>query len=160
GHVEVIDSRAAVDHWKASGLDLSPLLHQPELREGAALHCTTSQDHGLATALDQTLIAEAGPALEHGTPVHIETTVRNVNRTVGTMLGHEGTKRHGGAGLPDDTIVVELDGSAGQSLGAFLPPGVTLRLHGDANDYAGKGLSGGRVVIRPHETSTFVAEDN
>src|SRR5690606_11949904 len=152
GHVEVIDTRAAVDHWKASGLDLSPLLHRPELPEGAALHCTTSQDHGLDAALDRTLIAEAAPALESGTPVRISTPVRNVNRTVGTMLGHEVTRRHGGSGLPDDTIVVDLHGSAGQSFGAFLPRGVTLRLHGDANDYTAKGLSGGRIVVRPHES--------
>src|SRR5690606_31711291 len=118
------------------------------------------QDHGLDRALDQKLLAACEQALTDGTPTMVPMKVRNVNRTVGTMLGAELTRRHGGAGLPDDTIVVNLTGSAGQSLGAFVPKGITLRLDGDANDYVGKGLSGGRIIIRPPETSTFVAEDN
>jgi glutamate synthase (NADPH/NADH) large chain len=118
------------------------------------------QDHGLEHALDQILIRECRPALEDGTPVMVHSPIRNVHRTVGTMLGHELTKRHGGEGLPDDTIVVNLTGSAGQSFGAFVPRGITLRLEGDANDYTGKGLSGGRIVVRPPEASPFAAEDN
>jgi glutamate synthase (NADPH/NADH) large chain len=160
GHAEVIDATEAIDHWKASGLDLSPILHVPELPAGANLHQVTTQDHALDKALDNHLIAEAAPALERGEAVRIDVGVRNVNRTVGTMLGAEVTRRHGGAGLADDTIVVHLTGSAGQSLGAFLPRGITLRLDGDANDYVGKGLSGGRIVVRPPEGSPFVAEDN
>jgi glutamate synthase (NADPH/NADH) large chain len=160
GHVEVLDTRRAVEHWKAAGLDLSPVLHLPELPEGAALTQVVPQDHGLDKALDVELIALAEPALAGGSPVRLDLPVRNVNRTVGTMLGAEVTRRHGGSGLPDGTIDVTLTGSAGQSLGAFLPRGITLRLVGDANDYVGKGLSGGRVVVRPHPSATFPAEDN
>ncbi|GAA4979756.1 glutamate synthase large subunit [Kineococcus glutinatus] len=149
GHVEVLDSRRAVDHWKAAGLDLAPVLARPELPEGTALRCTAQQDHGLEKALDHVLIERSHDALEHGTPVKIELPVRNVNRTVGAMLGYEVTRRHGEDGLPDGTIDITLTGSGGQSLGAFLPPGVTIRLLGDTNDYVGKGLSGGRVVVRP-----------
>ncbi len=124
--------------------------------------CSTEQDHGLGKALDVELIRQAEPALERGQRVHLSLPIRNLNRTVGTMLGHEISKRYGSAGLPDDTISVTFTGSAGQSFGAFLPKGVTLRLHGDANDYVGKGLSGGRVVIRPPDDrhEDFVAEDN
>ncbi|HWG92980.1 MAG TPA: glutamate synthase-related protein, partial [Mycobacteriales bacterium] len=160
GCTEVLDTRRAVDHWKASGLDLSPVLHAPELPEGASRTKVVEQDHGLDKALDNELIARAAEALESGTPVRIETTVRNVNRTVGTMLGAELTRRHGGKGLPDGTVDVHLRGSAGQSFGAFLPRGIVLRLEGDANDYVGKGLSGGRVIVRPDRTATFPAEDN
>ncbi|EYR64009.1 glutamate synthase [Actinotalea ferrariae CF5-4] len=155
GHVESLDTRAAVDHWKASGLDLGPVLARPEPAPGTALHHTTAQDHGLHKALDNQLIALAADALERREPVRISLPVRNVNRTVGTMLGHEVTKRYGGEGLPDDTVDVTLTGSAGQSLGAFLPRGVTLRLLGDANDYVGKGLSGGRVVVRPDHAAVL-----
>ncbi|MCU1496479.1 MAG: glutamate synthase large subunit [Acidimicrobiales bacterium] len=162
GHAEAIDTRKAVDHWKAAGLDLSPILHVPERPFGDELHNTTGQDHGLDRALDQQLISAARSAIDTATPIHIEFPVRNVNRTVGTMLGHEVTKRHGGLGLPDDTIDVTLRGAAGQSIGAFLPKGVTLRLFGEANDYAGKGLSGGRLIVRPPESvhADFAAEDN
>src|SRR6202044_2536565 len=129
GHAELLDSEQAVEHWKASGLDLSPVLHVPEAGLGGGdLHCTTRQDHGLEKALDNTLILLAEGALDQGTPVRLELPVRNVNRTVGTMLGSEVTRRWGGSGLPDNTIDVSLAGSAGQSLGAFLPRGVTLRL--------------------------------
>jgi glutamate synthase (NADPH/NADH) large chain len=120
----------------------------------------TSQDHGLEKALDNELIARSADALQHGRPVRFEVPVRNVNRTVGTMLGAEVTRRHGGAGLPEGTIDITLTGSAGQSFGAFLPRGVTLRLHGDANDYLGKGLSGGRLVVRPAAGAALVAERN
>jgi glutamate synthase (NADPH/NADH) large chain len=160
GHTEVLDTRKAVEHWKAAGLDLAPVLHTPELPEGAARTQVVEQDHGLTEALDNRLIELSKKALEHGEKVHIDGPVRNVNRTVGTMLGAEVTRRHGGAGLPDGTIDIDLYGSAGQSFGAFLPRGIVLRLHGDANDYVGKGLSGGRVVARPDEAATFAAEDN
>ncbi|MCC5952823.1 MAG: glutamate synthase large subunit [Acidimicrobiia bacterium] len=160
GHVEMLDTRAAVEHWKAAGLDLSPILALPELPEGAHRRQVVGQDHGLEHALDNTLISECAPAIERGDQVEVSLPIRNVHRTVGTMLGHEITKRHGGAGLPDDTIVVHLEGSAGQSFGAFVPRGVTLRLSGDANDYVGKGLSGGRIVVAPPADSPFVAEEN
>ena len=157
GRVDALDVHRAVDHWKASGLDLTPILHLPKLPEGAALRNTTGQDHGLDKALDNELVKLAAPALEHGEPVRIQLPVRNVNRTVGTILGHEVTKRYKGAGLPDDTIDITFTGSAGQSFGAFVPRGITLRLEGDANDYVGKGLSGGRIIVRPDRAATFEA---
>ena len=160
GQVQALDTRKAVDHWKAQGLDLAPVLAVPQPVEGSSLRNTTTQDHGLARALDNQLIASAAAALEDGTPVSIDVPVRNVNRTVGTMLGHEVTKRYGGDGLPDDTIDVTLTGSAGQSLGAFLPRGITLRLFGDANDYVGKGLSGGRIVVRPDRSAVLTGASN
>jgi glutamate synthase (NADPH/NADH) large chain len=159
GRVELIDSREAVDHWKASGLDLTPILHRPELREDAALHRVTEQDHGLEKALDNTLIQLSEGAIAFGDPVKLELPVRNVNRTVGTMLGHEVTRKWNGDGLPEDTIDITLTGSAGQSFGAFVPRGITLRLIGDANDYFGKGLSGGRITVRPPDESPFRAEE-
>jgi glutamate synthase (NADPH/NADH) large chain len=158
GATELLDVEVAVDHWKASGLDLSPILHVPALAEGAARSCVTSQDHGLGKAVDNTLLVLAADALERGDPVRAQLSIRNVNRTVGTMLGHEVTRRFGGAGLPAGTIDITFTGSAGQSFGAFVPRGVTLRLEGDANDYLGKGLSGGRLVVRPDRSSTFAAE--
>ncbi len=160
GRVDRLDVVDAIDHWKASGLDLTPILHQPALAPGSNLHQVVGQDHGLDRALDRQLIEAAAPALERGERVEIHSPIANVNRTVGTMLGYELTRRHGGDGLPDDTITVSLTGSAGQSLGAFLPRGITLHLEGDANDYVGKGLSGGRIVLRPPADSPFVAEDN
>ncbi|WP_127572674.1 glutamate synthase large subunit [Georgenia faecalis] len=160
GQVDLLDTRAAIEHWKASGLDLAPILAQVPPAPGSALHQVKSQDHGLDKALDQWLIAEAADALEGGRPVRIEGRIRNVNRTVGTMLGHEVTKRYGAAGLPDGTIDVTLTGSAGQSFGAILPAGITLRLFGDANDYVGKGLSGGRVVVRPDTQARLTAAEN
>ncbi|HEY7107273.1 MAG TPA: glutamate synthase large subunit [Acidimicrobiia bacterium] len=161
GHVESLDVRAAVDHWKAQGLDLTPILVPADNPyEGQARHQTRAQDHGLDRALDQELLVQAGPALERGERVHIELPIRNVNRTVGTLLGNAVTRKWGGEGLPDGTIDVRLRGSAGQSFGAFLPRGITLRLEGDANDYFGKGLSGGMVVCHPDRGATFVAEDN
>ncbi|MCX6395383.1 MAG: glutamate synthase large subunit [Propionibacteriales bacterium] len=159
GRAEILDAQRAVNHWKASGLDIAPIFHVPTLEEGAARHNTTGQDHGLDKALDNELIQLAAPALESGEPVRAQVTVRNVNRTVGTMLGHEVTKRYRGEGLPDGTIDLTLIGSAGQSFGAFVPRGITLRLEGDANDYVGKGLSGGRIVVRPHRDATFEASE-
>ena len=158
GQVELLDTRDAIEHWKASGLDLAPLLKAP-LFAGSRKN-TTTQDHGLAAALDNELIRLAEPALARGEALHLEMPVRNVNRTVGTMLGAEITRAHGGAGLPEGTIDISLHGSAGQSLGAFIPKGLTLRLYGDANDYVGKGLSGGRIIVRPDEKATFDSAQN
>ncbi|MFF2654384.1 glutamate synthase large subunit [Streptomyces sp. NPDC058045] len=163
GHAEALDVGRAVDHWKAQGLDLAPLLHVPELPDGAVRHQLVAQDHGLAKALDNELVRLAADALnaESDTaaqPVRAQVAIRNINRTVGTMLGHEVTKRFGGAGLPDDTIDITFTGSAGQSFGAFVPRGITLRLEGDANDYVGKGLSGGRIVVRPDRGADHLAE--
>jgi glutamate synthase (NADPH/NADH) large chain len=156
GRVDLLDTAVAVSHWKASGLDLTPVLHQPA--GDGPRHRVTEQDHGLDRALDNTLIQLAEGALEEGRPVHLELPIRNVNRTVGTMLGYEVTRRWGGEGLPADTITVAFTGSAGQSFGAFLPRGVTLKLTGDANDYLGKGLSGGRLVVAPSPDAPFEAE--
>jgi glutamate synthase (NADPH/NADH) large chain len=158
GHVEYLDTKDAVNFWKASGLDLSPLLVRPDV--DSPLFNTTTQDHGLDRALDNELIKLAAPALEKGEAVRIDVPVRNVNRTVGTMLGSEVTRRYGGEGLPEGTIDITLHGSAGQSLGAFLPRGIAIRLYGDSNDYVGKGISGGRVVVRPDERATFKSEEN
>ncbi|MCI3226089.1 glutamate synthase large subunit [Streptomyces sp. NP-1717] len=163
GHAEFLDTERAVNHWKAQGLDLQPLFHVPDLPDGAVRHRIVEQDHGLAKALDNQLIKLAADALgaesaEAAQPVRAQIAIRNINRTVGTMLGHEVTKKFGGAGLPDDTVDITFTGSAGQSFGAFLPRGVTLRLEGDANDYVGKGLSGGRVVVRPDRGADHLAE--
>ncbi|WP_326603129.1 glutamate synthase large subunit [Streptomyces sp. NBC_01799] len=163
GHAELLDTDRAVTHWKAQGLDLEPLFYVPELPEGAARHQQIEQDHGLAKALDNELIKLAADALnadsaEDAQPVRAQIAIRNINRTVGTMLGHEVTKKFGGAGLPQDTIDITFTGSAGQSFGAFVPSGVTLRLEGDANDYVGKGLSGGRVIVRPDRGADHLAE--
>jgi len=162
GQVGALDVADAVDHWKASGLDLSPILHQPDRSAfpDQDLFCTKQQDHGLEKSLDVTeLLPLAQPALESGEPVRAQVAIRNVNRTVGTILGHEVTKRYAGAGLPDGTIDLTFVGSAGQSFGAFVPKGMTLRLEGDANDYVGKGLSGGRIVVRPDRAATFAADE-
>ncbi len=159
GHAEVLDIARAVEHWKADGLDLTPILHVPSLPEGASRHRTTEQDHGLGKALDNELIRICTPALEYGEPVRAQLPIRNVNRTVGTMLGHEIARRYAAEGLPDGTIDLTFTGSAGNSFAAFVPRGVTLRLEGDANDYVGKGLSGGRVVIRPDRAATFDAAE-
>jgi glutamate synthase (NADPH/NADH) large chain len=160
GHVECLDTEAAVEHWKAAGLDLTPILYLPDVDESDDRYCTGSQDHGLDLALDNQLIEQAEPALRAGQPVRFASPISNTNRTVGTMLGHELTKRHGGDGLADDTIQIDFTGSAGQSFGAFVPKGVTMRLEGDANDYVGKGLSGGHITVRPPASSPFVAEEN
>ena len=160
GRADLLDAADAVDHWKAAGLDLTPILHQPSIAPEAARHCRVEQDHGLDRALDQMLIQLAQGALTDRRPVTIDIPIRNVNRTVGTLLGSEVTRRYGAGGLDDDTIVVSFTGSAGTSFGAFVPRGITLRLEGDANDYVGKGLSGGRIVVRPHADARFEAEHN
>ena len=158
GHVEVLQARRAIDHWKARGLDLQPILHWVDT--DGPLHRITVQDHGLDTKLDVKLIELAQPALTNGELVRADLAVRNVDRTVGTMLGHEVTKATKGVGLPENTIDLTLRGTAGQSFGAFLPAGITLRLVGDTNDYFGKGLSGGRLIVRPAEDAAFVAEEH
>ena len=158
GQVEMLDTKAATDHWKASGLDLSPILQAP-IGNGDRKN-TTVQDHGLSAALDNELIKLSKEALENGKSVRLDMPVRNVNRTVGTMLGSEVTRKFGGAGLPANTIDITFHGSAGQSFGAFIPSGLTLRLYGDSNDYVAKGLSGGRVIIRPDEKASFKSNQN
>ncbi len=158
GQVEMLDTKAATDHWKASGLDLSPILQAP-IGNGDRKN-TTVQDHGLSAALDNELIKLSKDALENGKSVRLDMLVRNVNRTVGTMLGSEVTRKFGGAGLPANTIDITFHGSAGQSFGAFIPSGLTLRLYGDSNDYVAKGLSGGRVIIRPDEKASFKSNQN
>jgi glutamate synthase (NADPH/NADH) large chain/glutamate synthase (ferredoxin) len=158
GHAEVLDTDRGVAHWKSKGLDLTPVFAVP--KDSPQRTRERGQDHGLDQALDCTLIQLAEGALEDAHPVRLELPVRNVNRTVGTMLGSEVTRRYGAQGLPDNTIHVTLTGSAGQSIGAFLPPGITLELIGDANDYVGKGLSGGRVIVKPQDDVLFLPEDN
>jgi glutamate synthase (NADPH/NADH) large chain len=161
GRVDMLETRQAIDHWKADGLDLTPVLTMARRRDDkVGVRCLQAQDHGLELALDNELLKQAAPALESGTSVKIELPIVNTNRTVGTMLSHKVAQRYGENGLPDDTIHIDFQGSAGQSFGAFLASGVTLELEGDANDYVGKGLSGGRIVIYPPRESTFVAEDN
>jgi len=160
GRTDVLDVREAVDHWKARGLDFSLVLHRPEVAPTVEVRRMIAQDHGLDKALDHEIIALAQPALEHGHPVQIELAIRNGNRTVGGMLSGEVARRYGEPGLPNDTIRIDLRGSAGQSFGAWLARGITLTLHGDANDYVGKGLSGGRLVVRPPAGMLIPAEEN
>ncbi|WP_273734185.1 glutamate synthase large subunit [Mycolicibacterium septicum] len=163
GQVGALDTTQAAEHWKAHKLDLTPVLYEPESAfMNQDLYCSSRQDHGLDKALDQQLITQSREALDSGSSVRFSTKITNVNRTVGTMLGHEVTKAYGGQGLPDGTIDITFDGSAGNSFGAFVPKGITLRVYGDANDYVGKGLSGGRIVVRPADEAPadFAAEDN
>ncbi len=163
GQVGALDTTKAAAHWKAHKLDLTPVLYEPESAfMNQDLYCSSRQDHGLDKALDQQLITQSREALDSGSPVRFSAKITNVNRTVGTMLGHEVTKAYGGQGLPDGTIDITFDGSAGNSFGAFVPKGITLRVYGDANDYVGKGLSGGRIVVRPADEAPadFAAEDN
>ncbi len=161
GRSDRLETRKAVDHWKACGLDLSPILHRPEVAPEVGHYCSEKQDHGLAESLDKTvLLTLCKPALERREKVTAMLPIRNRNRVVGTILGSELTRRYGAAGLPDDTIQLTFQGSAGQSFGAFLPRGITLTLEGDANDYVGKGLSGGRIIVYPPKGSTFVPEQN
>jgi len=155
GHSEVLNTKKVIEHWKAAGLDLSPILHRVTTTKDAVLHQTTMQDHGLADALDNELIEICKPALEKSELVRAQIAIRNVNRTVGTMLGSRITRNFGGAGLPEGTIELTFNGTAGQSFGAFIPKGLTLRLEGDTNDYLGKGLSGGKIVVRPDRNSKF-----
>ena len=160
GRVDKIDAAIADAHWKAKGIDLSSILYMPTLPSRVARRCVHAQDHGLAAALDHALIAKAAPALESQTPVSGSFAIRNVHRTVGAMLGGEIARRYGSAGLPDGSIHFRFHGSAGQSFGAFVPNGVTLELEGDANDYLGKGLSGGRLIAYPPKTSSFLPEES
>ncbi|WP_369804868.1 glutamate synthase large subunit [Pseudonocardia sp. Ae717_Ps2] len=160
GRADVLDVDTAAQHWKSKHLDLSPIFKIADVPDDAPRKRTREQDHGLDKALDNTMIQLAEGALRNGDRVRLDLPVRNVNRTVGTMLGSELTRAHGGKGLPDDTIDITLTGSAGQSFGAFVPKGITLRLVGDTNDYFGKGLSGGRLTLRPDPSSPFPAEEN
>jgi glutamate synthase domain-containing protein 3 len=161
GHTEMLEARNAIDHFKAMGLDFSRILYQPEVPPEVGRYCQIPQDHGLDRALDnQVLLKLCQPSLERGDKVAATLPIRNVNRTVGTILGSEVTRRYGAAGLPEDTIQLHFQGSAGQSFGAFVPKGITLILEGDSNDYIGKGLSGGKIVVYPPAGSTFVPEEN
>ena len=160
GRMDRLDTREAINHWKAQGLDFSKLFAKPQADSDVAVYNCEEQDHGLKTALDNKLIEQAAPALENKTPVTIETPVRNVNRSVGTMLSGEVARQYGHAGLADDTIHIKMKGTAGQSYGAWLARGVTLELEGDANDYVGKGLSGGRIVVYPAADSPIIPEKN
>ncbi len=160
GRSDLLDMRHGIEHWKARGLDFSRVFYQPDLPASVARRHAESQDHKLQHALDNELIAQAADALQSGTPVVIESAIRNVNRTVGTMLSHEVAKRYGQQGLPDDTITVRLKGTAGQSFGAFLARGITLELTGEGNDYVGKGMCGGRIVVVPPADCNIVAEEN
>ncbi len=160
GRVDRLEVKEAVDHWKARGLDFSSILYSPPVPGRVARRCTTAQDHGLDQALDYKLIDHAREALDNGTPIEIKLPIRNVHRTVGAMLSGEVARKYGSDGLADDTIKFEFTGSAGQSFGAFLARGVTLTLEGDANDYVGKGLSGGRLIVYPSKHSTFPPEEN
>ncbi len=161
GHIDRLDVKPALEHWKARGLDFSAILRRPEVGPSVAIRKVRRQDHGLTKSLDGTvLIPACQPALERREPVSLRLPIRNVHRTVGTLLGYEVTSRYGAVGLPEDTIRLHFRGSAGQSFGAFVPRGIALTLEGDANDYLGKGLSGGRIIVFPPAGSTFVAEEN
>jgi glutamate synthase (ferredoxin) len=160
GRVDRLNVRNAVNHWKARGLDFSAILHQPDVPADAPRRRMRFQDHGLEHAIDHAIIARCAGALEGKTPVSLSLPIGNAHRTVGTMLGYEVTRRHGANGLPDDTIRLQFTGSAGQSFGAFVPKGITLRLEGDSNDYVAKGLSGGKVIVYPPRQATFVPEEN
>jgi glutamate synthase (NADPH/NADH) large chain len=160
GRVDKIDVTRAVDHWKAAGIDLSQILYKPVVAPTVAQRCVRAQDHGLDKALDNELVRRSEDALLHRKRVEFSMPIRNVNRTVGTILGSEVTRAFGAKGLPDGTITIRFKGSAGQSFGAFVPPGMTLTLEGDANDYFGKGLSGGKLAAFPSSKATFVPEEN
>jgi glutamate synthase (ferredoxin) len=161
GRSDRLRAATAIDHWKASGLDLSPLLYQPPVSENVGRYATIAQDHGLETSLDQQiLIPICRNALQRGISVRSTLPIRNVNRVTGTQLGSEITRRFGAAGLPDDTISLKFVGSAGQSFGAFIPRGLTMTIEGEANDYVGKGLSGGKIIIRPDQHAILTPEDN
>jgi glutamate synthase (ferredoxin) len=161
GRVDRLDTRAAIAHWKAKGLDFSTILHKPEVPKHVKTHHESSQDHGIEQSLDMTTLLDlCKPALEDRKPVKLELPIRNINRTVGTILSSEVTRRYGAGGLPDGTIRINFTGTAGQSIMAFGVPGVTVKVEGDVNDYCGKGLSGGRVIVRPARDASFKAEDN
>jgi glutamate synthase (ferredoxin) len=161
GRVDCLERRQAIDHWKAKGIDFSNILYQPDAGPEVGRFCRVQQEHGLEESLDLTVLSKlCSPAIERGEKVVAELPIRNVNRVVGTITGSEITRKYGAKGLPEDTIRIHFRGSAGQSFGAFMPKGMTFLLEGDANDYIGKGLSGGRIVVFPPAGSTFVAEDN
>jgi glutamate synthase (NADPH) large chain len=161
GRTDKLDPIDAGEHWKAVDIDLSAILYQPDLPPEVGRYQSIAQDHGLAKTLDsQQLLSICRPAIEHGQHVEATIEVRNIHRAVGTMVGSEITRRHGAEGLPEDTVKLHFYGSAGQSFAAFLPRGMTFYLDGDANDYIGKGLSGGKIVVRPPEKSTFIPEEN
>ena len=161
GRVDVLQTRDAIDHWKASGLDLSPILYRPDVAESTGVYSQIPQDHGLTASLDlQVLLPACASAIENGQAVSVDSPISNVNRVVGTILGSEVSRRYGEDGLLDDTIQLNFHGSAGQSFGAFVPRGITMTLVGDANDYLGKGLSGGKIIVYPPEEADFSAEDN
>jgi glutamate synthase (ferredoxin) len=161
GRTDRLEPRRAIDHWKAKGLDFSKILYQPDVPPQVGRYCQIPQDHGLEKSLDlTTLLPLCAPALERGEAVRATLPIRNTNRVVGTILGSELTKRYGAAGLPPGTIHLKFTGSAGQSFGAFVPRGITLELEGDANDYLGKGLSGGQIIVYPPAGSTFAPEEN
>ena len=161
GRVDKLEARKAVQHWKAKGIDLSTLLYSPEVDPDWGRYCQDEQDHGIERSLDMTVLLDlCKPAIERGEDVVAELPIRNVNRVVGTIVGSEITRRHGAKGLPEDTIRLHFRGSAGQSFGAFIPRGMSLSLEGDANDYVGKGLSGGKIAVFPPTGSPFAAEDN
>jgi glutamate synthase (ferredoxin) len=161
GRSDLLDVNQALAHYKAKGLDFSKVLHRPDVGPEVAVRRMIEQDHGIDQSLDVTkLVPACAAAIERGLPVELELPIRNVHRAVGTILGSEVTRRHGGEGLPDDTIKLKFTGSAGQSFGAFVPRGISLVLEGDANDYVGKGMSGGTIAVRPPETATFRADEN
>jgi glutamate synthase domain-containing protein 3 len=160
GRVETLEVSAAIDHWKRRGLDFSAVLAAPELPHGAGLRCTTKQLHDFSLSLDPELIASSRKALDKKEPVSLFASIRNCNRAVGATLAGEVSKRYGAEGLPPDTIKCKFTGSAGQSFGAFLAPGISFELEGDANDYFGKGLSGGRLIVYPPKSSTFRPQNN
>ena len=161
GQVDCLDTREAADHWKAAGVDLTTIFHKPDVGDEVGTYCTKVQDHGLEKSLDMTMLMKlCKPAIERGEKVRAELPIININRVVGTITGSELTRKHGGQGLPEDTIHLKFTGSAGQSLGAFCPPGMTFELEGDANDYVGKGLSGAKIIIYPPKGSSFKAEEN
>jgi len=160
GRTDYISTRPSIDHWKARGLDFSRLFYRPPVSTGVATHWMEQQDHGLDKALDHRLIAAAQPALQKQQPVHIEVAVKNSNRTVGAMLSGEVAKRYGHVGLPEDSIQIRAKGTGGQSFGAFLAHGISLELEGEANDYVGKGLSGGRIAIYPSVDSSLAPDEN
>ncbi len=160
GRVDLLEPRDAIEHWKAKGIDLTPILHKPDVGPDVPIYCVEAQDHGLDKALDNRLIELARAALESAEPVTIEMRIRNVNRTVCTMLSAEISRRYGATGLPPETLRIHFRGSAGQSFGAFLAQGISIRLEGDANDYFAKGMSAGRIVVVPPRESTFVPEEN
>jgi glutamate synthase domain-containing protein 2/glutamate synthase domain-containing protein 3 len=160
GRVDMLDTKETIEHWKAKGVDLTNILHRPDVPKGVSIRHTSVQDHGLEKALDNALIAQCAQAIEGQKQVKIELPIRNINRTVGTMLSSEVARKYGLAGLPEDTIQIKFLGSAGQSFGAFLARGISLTLEGEANDYVGKGLSGGRIVVYPPKNTTFIPENN